>query len=697
MPVLANEIERIREVFYFGSVSVGEILPTKLTLMKACVSHSLVRRKFFLLFLTVVTVFYVSAQKNKTADPNLPAFGQVEKADLQMKECDFDDKAEAMVILDDGELAYIPNIGMELNRRLRIKILNTKGLDWANVHLPYRIETGGSQYISDIEAQTYNLDEAGNIVTTKVDKKLVYDKKLSKRNAEKVFTFPQAKVGSIIEYKYKYNGAGLIDWYFQRSIPVRYSRFRLDFPDQIDVAVIPYCAHEYQKTHETPGTRVVDTYIMSKVPALHDEPFVINEDVYRDRLETKVVAFNIDGRRINRVVNWIDVIKFLMEDEDFGTQVKKNIPRTADLDEKLKSITTPYERMKTIYKYVQDNMQWNEYTGIWALDGVKSAWKDKKGTAGEMNLILVNLLKDAGLNAHPLLVSSHDHGVVNTIDAGTKDYPGFNQFNKVVAYLELDGAPYILDATQKGTPAHLIPTDILMTQGLAIEKIETQEWGWKTLWKESATAKNVIRINGTIDEGGKMAGEAVINSFDYARLARMATVKAGKEKFIERYATDPNARLAVDGVEFDNLQSDSLPLLQTVKFKQTLNTTGDYKYFSANLLTGLEKNPFVAENRSADVFFGYNQNTLIYGSFSAPEGYEFDELPKNIRMIMPDTSIAISRQSQVNGNMLQTKIQIDFKKPIYGVTEYGDLQAFYQRLFEILNEQFVVRKKTSKP
>ena len=145
----------------------------------------------------------------------------------------------------------------------------------------------------------------------------------------------------------------------------------------------------------------------------------------------------------------------------------------------LKNITVPYQKMKTIYKYVQDNMAWNEYLGIWAFDGVKSAWKDKKGTVGEINLILVNLLRDADLKAHPILVSTHDNGVVNTSDAGTLYAPGYYQFNKVMAYVEVNDKVYVLDATQKQTPAHLLPPDVLATEGLVIEKLDTYEWGWR--------------------------------------------------------------------------------------------------------------------------------------------------------------------------------------------------------------------------
>jgi len=652
---------------------------------------SLQKSLFFFSFLFLSSTLI--AQKDKNAGPDVPSYGQVDKTDLQLKDCDFDDKADAMVLIDDGELAYVFGSGIELNRRVRVKILNNKGLEWANVHLPYRELADRSQYITKIEAQTYNLDNSGNVITTKVDKKLIYDKKLNKKYYEKVFTFPEAKVGSVIEYKYSHRGVGLLDWYFQRSIPVRFSRFTIDFPTEVEFAVSPHCAREFERKQNNSSNRNVSTYTMHKVPALHDEPFIINEDHYRDRLVTKVIAFNVDGRRVARTVNWVQVIKYLMEDEDFGVQIKKNIPRTADLEEKLKPVSSDYDKMKIIYKYVQDNMHWNESPGIWALEGVKSAWKDKKGTVGEINLILVNLLKDAGLNAHPILVSTHDNGVVNALDPGTYESPGFMQFNKVMAYLVLNNVPYVLDATQKNTPVHLMPADVLLTQGLVIEKLETFEWGWKTLWREGAMSKTVVALNGVVGANGIIKGEASINSYDYARLDRIGTAKSGKDKFISKYVTDANAGLQVEDVEFINLDSDSLPLVQKMKFTQPLNTAGEYRYFSVNLLTGLEKNPFVADNRSADVFFGSKQKIEILGSFLIEDGYEFAAPPKNMKMIMPDTSIVVSRLSQVNDNLLQTRIQLEFKRPIYEVTEYPDLQDFYQRLFEVLNEQFVVRKK----
>jgi hypothetical protein len=648
-----------------------------------------------LLFITSICIIISNclfAQKNDNSGFVIPAFGKVDIADLQMKQCDFDDKAEAMVLFDNGELTYILGTGMILKRTIRIKILTDKGLDWANVHLSYLSEKN-AQSISNLEAQTYNLDNNGNIVISKVEKKLIYEKKINKKYTEKVFTFPEVKVGSIIEYKFKHDGVGLIDWYFQRSIPVKHSRFVIDFPEEIEVNVTPHCSRPYSNTSESKNVRVIKKFSMSNVPAFRNESYVINEDFYRDRLVTKVTAYQINGKRENRVANWIQVIRYLMEDEDFGVQVKKNIPRTADLDEKLKSVNDPYQRMKTIYKYVQDNMTWNEYVGIWALDGVKAAWKDKKGTVGEINLILVNLLKDAGLNAQPVLVSTHENGVVNTGDAGTYDYPGFNQFDRVMAYVDIDKKMYVLDATEKDVPVHLYPPRILLTEGLVIEKIETFNWGWRNLWSNNMVAKNSVQIIGIIDSTGSMGGEATVISTDYARLERLPVAKKGKDKFVEKYITGSYDGLVVEDVAFENIESDSLPLVQKVKFNQTLNSSGDYQYFSSNILSGLGKNPFVADNRFSDVFFGYNQSYVLLGNFTLPDGYEMETLPKNVKMIMPDTSITITRMAQFSGNQLLTRIQLDFKNPFYTANQYNDLHEFYKEMFDLLNEQFVIRKK----
>lgn len=625
----------------------------------------------------------VAAQDNK----DIPAFGKVDKSDLLLKECEFDKNAEAMILFETGEeyCSILSDVNFELVRHVRIKILNDKGLDHANVKIRY-LSFKGLQKVKNFSAQTYNLDEAGNIVVSKVDKSAIFDKKITKRIAEQVFSFPNVKVGSVIEYKYTLDGSWE-DWYFQHSIPVKKSRYVVDFPSELEVNSVAYGQLPVQAKTTEKGSRVIKTFNMTDIPALRDEPFISCEDDYLQRVETELIAINAPSRRYSLTKNWLQIIKDLMEDEDFGIQIKKNIPRTDDLDALLKTLKSPYDKMVAIHHYVRKNMTWDGIYSIWAMDGVRSAWKDKKGTAGEINMILVNLLKDAGLNAYPILVSTRSNGRVIT----TK--PDWKQFDKVMAYVVIGEQVYVLDATDKFSSSKMIPLDVMYSEGLVISKLETGEWGWEGLWDDKQKFKNTTVFNAYIDENGVMNGEGFISSMDYARVKRMPVLKEGKDKFIQQFFTRQNEGVKIDSITIENEDVDSLPLNQKFKFTHQANSSGDYKYFSVNMFSGLEKNPFIADTRFSDVFFGYNQQHAVIASIIAPEDYTFESLPKNVKMIMPDTSIIFTRISAVQGQMLSVRMNLEFQKPFFSAADYPDFQEFYKKLFDMLNEQFVIKKK----
>jgi len=130
-----------------------------------------------------------------------------------------------------------------------------------------------------------------------------------------------------------------------------------------------------------------------------------------------------------------------------------------------------------------------------------------------------------------------------------------------------------------------------------------------------------------------------------------------------------------------------------LKFSLPTNASGDYKYFTINLFCGLDKNPFIADNRVTDIFYGHNQTYMMSGSIQIPEGYQLEALPKNVKMIMPDTSIVVSRIAQQEGNFMQYRITLDYKRPFYSTDEYPFIWDFHKKLYAMLNEQIVIKKK----
>jgi hypothetical protein len=621
--------------------------------------------------------------------PDLPAYGKVTKAELELKECSFEKNAAAMMLFTKGVSVYAIHPGsfndfVETEYHYRIKIFSKKGFDAADIKIRYPNYDKEIE-LSNLKAQTYNLDATGNIVVSKVEKSAIYDKKLNKRMSQKTFAFPDVKEGSVLEYSYKIKGSALSEWYFQDVIPVQTSMFVADFATEFEMALVPNVSMPLQQTSDTKGANRVSTYVMQQIPGLNNEPYMSCAKDYLQRIEVKQVAINIAGQpRYSLLRTWPGIIKQMMEDEDFGVQLKKNIPRTSDLDALLNGVTDPYKKMTIIHHYVRNNMQWDNYYSIWALDGVKSAWKDKKGNTGEINMIMINLMRDADLSAHPLLVSTRDNGIVNTGVAG------FDQFNKVLAYVDIGKKHYVLDATDKVTPSYLVPMEVMASEGLVIEKLSTFEWGWRTLWDSHLDYTNVF-ISGEIDDKHAMNCGAEVAAYDYAKVRMAPVIKSGNE------ALKTNLEASGDGIKVENLEVgnatvDTLPLVQKFNFTLPATTSGDYRFFTVNLFTGLEKNPFIADQRQTDVFFGVNRSYKINASIFLPEGYEIDDLPKNVRMITPDTGMVFTRMSFFKDGLLTVRMELDFKNPVFLVNEYEAFKEFYKKLYDMLNEKYVYKK-----
>ena len=91
-------------------------------------------RKSTLSLLFIFSVSIIYAQKE------IPSFGKIDKADLLLKECEFDKDAEAYKLLNYGDVHYNiigGDFGIITERRTRIKILKEKGLDKANVKIQF--------------------------------------------------------------------------------------------------------------------------------------------------------------------------------------------------------------------------------------------------------------------------------------------------------------------------------------------------------------------------------------------------------------------------------------------------------------------------------------------------------------------------------------------------------------------------------
>lgn len=655
---------------------------------------------------TLIFFLLVVAQES-IAQKGQPAFGKVDKADLLMTDCDFDKGADAVVLIDWGNIYYgRGTVGYSLfktifQRRTRIKILKEKGISQADIEIPYYTHNN-EERILKLDANTYNIDETGKILTSEVKKSSIYSKRIDPYYSKMIIAFPEVKVGSIIEYTYTIEREtyGLRNWYFQGQVPVRYSEYQLKIPQIFRFSVQPSIVDSIEDRQEvidemiSADEGVVETkslksnYIMRNLVGIKDEPFMGSPRDYMQRLEFQMTQIYYNENRVIDIsVKWKDVIKnSLNKQEDFGLQLEKNISGSSSLINEAKQIGSEEMRMKFIYDQVRKSMSWNEDYDIYTDNGISKTWETKTGNTADINLLLIKLLKDAGIKAMPMLFSTRNHGLV------TPFYPFLNQFNTVMAFVVTNDKTFVLDATDKAGNYKLVPEKIVNTNGFIVD-------GENGRWKDVLSGKYKYRVlaatQGEVDAAGNLKGSSMVNCYDYARVQRCEAWARNKEKFKDDYFMKLYPTLNIEDITINNAEADSLPLEQKIKFNSVLNSSGDYRYFSVNLFSDLEKNPFIADNRVSDVDFGVPQDYTIFGNFTIPENYVFDGLPENITMTTSDNGIVFSRSVQVDANLLNVRITVEFKRSFYPANTYPEFKEFYKKMLDKLNEQVVIKKKAT--
>jgi len=650
-----------------------------------------------------IAYFLVSAAAS--AQAGYPAFGNIDKSDLQSMQCDIDKDAVAFKLLDYGEVNYIGSnnqFKIETQRRIRIKILKEKGLSLANVKIRY-YGLNSYEIISDIAGETYNVDNTGNISITKVDKASIFRKSINNYYSELVFSLPNVKVGSVIEFKFTDTKEGFSvfnEWYFQDVIPTRLSIYHITVPSFFKYFKQVYAYQNVETVHENVSERMLmttgaanydaeeQTYTLKNVPALNSEPYMGAAKDYLQRVAFQLSEIDYPNGRVDAVTStWQKVTQNLLDDDNFGTQIRKNIPHTAALDDSLHSVTGVYKKMALIYRYVQQNMTWDGSEGILSNGGIKSAWDKKSGSNADINLILLNLLKTEGVEAFPLLVSTKTNGIVNTV------YPFLEQFNNVMVAVVAGDKQFILNAADKYNPPDLIPHDVMNNEAFVVDKTRG---GWITLSGEDHKYKSAVVLSAEITDDGLMKGQTKVYNYAYGKNIRLKKWKEEKTAFMN-YFTNSFPGLKVDEMTVTNDDIDTLPMEQNFSFSLPAKKAGEYEYFPINLFQGLDDNPFTAEERHTNVDFGYEQSYTLVGKVYIPPGYEFDQLPKDVALIMPDTSIVLSRSMQSDSSSIDFTVTVDFLKPVYAVADYPFLKEFYKKMFDVLNEQVVIKKKKALP
>jgi Domain of Unknown Function with PDB structure (DUF3857) len=628
------------------------------------------------------TIFFVKpvavAQKTQPVK-TMEAYGVVDTADLKLTSCDFEKDANAMVLFDKATVTY-ENYTLVMKRHKRIKIFNDNGRDQADV----RIEFYGvdrTEEITSVEAETINLNDKA-IEYTSVDKKLIFTHAINKSQKAIVFTFPNVKAGSVIEFKYTWSTdyqTNYPEWSFQSRIPERYSEFDAGFDHQF---LFQYDCRVYQPLFKDTIIKLNDNrdnkhvWALSNIKAYKSEPYM---DYPANYLQCVLVR-----RYFARL--WPDVGVSMLDNQYFGTELKTRVKNDDEIIEKAKKLKTREQKIAYLFNTVKNTVKWNKGDYWFTVDGVKKAWEKKVGNSTEINIILYNFLRLANVKAILMAVCTRSNGKVDTI------YPSTSYFNRTVVYCPVDSDRYyVLDASNPYNSYRDTPLELMGLQALFIDP-ENKKFGLYPI--TYMPVHETTLINGTIASDGKLEGDFQVSGTAYSREKYLKLFdEVGEKKYLDQLQNKDN-NLKITTLKMENADNDTLPLIQTFQFKYNLTEPdGAYIYFNPNVLTGFERNPFLSETRVSNINFGGLYSYSINGRYKIPAGYKIDVSPKLVNMAMPDKSIQFKRLIGEQNGEIEVHYTVDYKRALFLQDEYKSVRDFYKKMYEMLNEQIVLKKQ----
>ncbi len=665
-----------------------------------------------LLFFFVCCFAMIAVPQNIKTD-----FGNIKPADFSLVNLEVDTVADAIMLLNSGDVRFRVNnpaddLDYVYTRHVRIKILNKTGLDWAN-HKILLYQSGvNSERIVDIKASTYNLVN-GEIVREKMKGNAVFEEVLNNNFKQHSFTLPDVREGSIIEYTYTIYSPFLYHlpgWQFQYPIPVCKSEFSALLPEFFDykfdikgyLPVDPPVQQQYSETfvfkyNSLPKSGgLIERYtvpieslswwkmwVMKNIPAFREEAFSNDPVNYMAALSFELAALRLPNSPVKYYnVDWETLVKRLLEDEEFGKQLKGS-RFLSDLISELKGFQgTNSQLINLAGQKLRSQIKWNGRTGIFSVRGLKSAYNEGLGNVAEMNLIFILLLRELGIDANPVVLSTRSNGML---------MPGvakLTQLNYVIAHIRYDDKEILADISQSDYPGGILSTEVINGNGVMVVPGPARMIDLSL----NAFSGELKTCSFSLDLQGKMNGSVSEKYQKTAASEKRVLIRKNKsvkifEQLQEQYPT-------FDFEDYQVLNLDSLhqPLLISYKASYESGFTDGKLFIDPFILDADRENPFQLEERQYPIDFVCPREETYTFNLTLPEGYTVIEKPEPITMLSPDNSAQFTLAYTELGSTIQVIAKIKFTRAVYVPSEYKDIKEFSRQISLKKNQKIVLKK-----
>jgi len=294
------------------------------------------------------------------------------------------------------------------------------------------------------------------------------------------------------------------------------------------------------------------------------------------------------------------------------------------------------------------------------------------------------MLKNAGISADPLLLSTKDHGYTYSI------YPLEDKFNYVVAVAEIGGKRIFMDASHPRLRFGVLPAECYNGFACMINKSATAV----TLNPDSLTEKKISTVLITNNGKGVMSGafRQLPGVYESYELRNKLAEEGTEPVFANFKKAFNNGEVELSSKGIDSIQQLDEQL--SIHFDFDFATEGDILYFNPMITEGYKENPFKSATRNYPVEMPYATDETYVFRMEVPGGYDVDELPKSVRVNLDEEGTSFFEYIIANNNgVVSLRSRVKLLRTYYVPEEYEILREFFSQIVTKHNEQIVFKKK----
>jgi len=503
-----------------------------------------------------------------------------------------------------------------------------------------------------------------------------------------IISFPQVSEGAILEYKIKTYRNQLVNqkdfclvYPLQAMDPVLFCRFSVTLPKERDLK-IKLLNERYNDFSAQLNPRLIQdkdkkTYLWE----FRDIPQIIPE------IKMPPVEEINPAISVSTFDHWHEVYQW------WWGLAKDKIKANAQIKEKVKELTqgmdSPYQKAQAIYNFCAQEIRYVavEYGQAgYEPHTAEEVFNNKYGDCKDQTILLVAMLREAGLEAWPVLISTKDFYPMQ------KDFPSI-KFNHAISVVFIDGQKIFMDPTCQTCSFGDLPSD---DQQRTVLIFQADKY---TLDKTvlSLVSQNQVKeeLYLKVDVLGNVKAEKRVSTSGYYDQGQRFWLLYTAPKVVEEMLKGKIQEIVLTG-QLENVYTENVnDLTKGVILSYTFSGS-DYFTLAGELyilpqLSKLDAAVFAPEVRHYPLWFEVPDKFIKYFEIELPKELQVKFMPPDIKRDSAWLNYRATYRYQ--GNKIYFQEERETKCIEINPQEYPRYKAFMEEILKSIKQRVVLEKK----